>query len=61
MEKRFDKLDKAIADLREEIHSSSLRDEQRLTKLETTQRGFMAVISLILTGVVTYITDILKP
>jgi predicted component of type VI protein secretion system len=48
MEHRFDRLDKKLDQLRQDIYKVTVRYETRLAKLETTQKGFVAITAAVL-------------
>ena len=54
MESRFDRLEDKLDSIADELHKISLVHEARLTKLETTQKGFVAVSAALMMSVVAY-------
>ncbi len=54
-EKRFDKIDTTLGQIRTELHKLAVRDETRLTRLETTQKGFVTIFTLVLTALTGFI------
>ncbi len=53
MEQRFDRLEAQLDELLKELRTLSISHENRITKVETTQKGVIALCAALLTAALT--------
>lgn len=58
MDNRFDKLDEKLAEIHDSLTEHRLTAENRLTKLEMKQRGFITICSAIFTGIIAFLVNL---
>jgi hypothetical protein len=58
MDHRFDKIEEKLDTIRSELHKVAVDHSERLIKLETTQKGFISVLTLLFTAVLGVIVNL---
>ena len=59
MQKQIDNIERDVKLLVENMHKKELENTARLTKLETTQRSIISISSILFTGLVTGVAQLL--
>lgn len=59
MQKQIDNIERDVKLLLENMHKKELENTARLTKLETTQRSIISISSILFTGLVTGVAQLL--
>lgn len=54
-DQRFDRIDEKLDELLKSQHQVTVEHSSRITRLETSQRGFISIVSALFTALVSYV------
>ena len=58
MKEQIDEIERDVKDIRDAIHRMELLQESRMTRIETSQKGFITISSLVFGAIITYLLNV---